>query len=99
MQDGRLSYVEARARGLAMLELQSQADVSVTYTTRDRNTRSGKAIVVDLPSPTSVDDTFKIQQVTTSGFCPALMPTRSASASNVRYAFEDMLRQVRRGNT
>lgn len=97
MQDGRLSEIEALARANALLTLRSPLEQSVSYTTRDKNTRAGRTIAVNLAAPTSVVGSFKIQQVTITQFNPALWPTFTVHASNVRYTLEDLLRSARAG--
>jgi len=96
-QDGRIAYDECVARAEARLSLQSNIAVSIRWSSRDPLTASGASIYVDQPSPTSVTGTFTIQQVTISNFSenPNLFPTYTAEASNIRYTFEDLLRQAR----
>lgn len=99
LQDGRIGYTEAVARGTAMLELLSAPLISITYTTRDPLTKSGRMIHVDLPAPTNISGDFMIQQVTIANFNPAegFFPTYTVQASNVRFSFEDLLRRVVQG--
>ena len=70
VQDRRLSITEARARAQATLALRPLEDVTVTYVCRDLRTASGKTITVNLPAPTNVFGTFKIQSVTINNFRP-----------------------------
>jgi hypothetical protein len=97
VQDRRLSIAEARARGQATLGVRPLNARSVAYTCRDMRTASGKTITVNLPAPTSVTGTFKIQQVTISNFRPHTnqYPTYAVQASSVRFSFEDLLRSVK----
>jgi hypothetical protein len=96
IQDRRLSIAEARARGDATLALRPLEDVTITYTCRDLRTASGKSITVNLPAPTNISGTFKIQTVTIANFrpFPNQYPTFSVTASSSRFSFEDWLRQM-----
>lgn len=96
IQDRRLSIAEARARGDATLALRPLEDVTITYTCRDLRTASGKSITVNLPAPTNLSGTFKIQSVTISNFrpYPTQYPTFSVTASSSMFSFEDWLRQM-----
>ena len=98
VQDGTIGETEARARGDAQLALVSRALVSTTYTCRDPLTASGRDIVIDLPSPTSISATLKIQQVTISNFRAAegFFPDYAVQASTVRQSFEDLLMHFRK---
>ena len=96
LQDRRLSHTECVARGTAQLALRSLAEISITYQSRDLNTRAGRTVPVNLPSE-NVVGSFKIQQVTIAGFgVPNLLPTFTASASTSRFSFEDLLRVARK---
>lgn len=100
IQDRRLSIPEATARGDAFLNLRSVDNGrSITYTSRDLNTKAGAMITVNLGPPTNVTGTFRIQRVTWSDFRPFAnqLPTATVEASAVRYSFEDLLRQRRSG--
>jgi hypothetical protein len=96
IQDRRLSIAEARARGDATLALRPLEDVTITYTCRDLRTASGKSITVNLPAPTNISGTFKIQTVTIANFrpFPNQYPTFSVTASSNQFSFEDWLRQM-----
>ena len=98
VQDRRLSIPEARARAAATLAQRVLDQVRVTYTCRDLNTRSGKDVVVNLPAPTNIVGTFKIQHVTISNFrpYPTQYPTFTVQASSSRFSFEDLLRVATR---
>ena len=52
-----------------------------------------------MAAPTNVAGAFKIQQVTISNFRPFTnqLPTFTVEASDVRWSFEDLLRQRRSG--
>ena len=97
IQDRRLSVTEARARGSATLALHPLDDRRVTYTCRDLRTSAGKTVAVDLPAPTNVQGTFKIQQVTIGRFRPRgdQYPTFTVDASNRHFSFEDLLRRTK----
>lgn len=103
LQDRRLSLTEATARGTAFLELRSTTQASVSYTTRDKNTRVGTSVSVTIGD---VSDTFKIQSVQIHTFSAAgsrstdplgvdLFPTYTVTASNQRFSLEDLLRQLK----
>jgi hypothetical protein len=96
IQDRRLSIAEARARGDATLALRPLEDVTIAYTCRDLRTASGKSITVNLPAPTNISGTFKIQTVTIANFrpFPTQYPTFAVTASSSRFSFEDWLRQM-----
>ncbi len=93
-QDGRLSYAEAVARAQAHLAMRSRPIVTVTYTCRDRHTRSGRTVQIDLETP-AVSGLFKIQQVAIGNFQPNAYPTYSVTASSERVSFEDLLRATK----
>lgn len=89
--DRRLSITESTTRAEAILALKSGIEVTAEWTTRDPNTRAGRLVTVDLGSPTNTTAELRIQQVTTSRCHPGLMPTTRATASNLRYSFEDLI--------
>lgn len=97
IQDRRLSITEARARGRATLAVWPLDTISISYTCRDLRTASGKTIHVDLPNPTNVVGTFKIQTVTINNFRPYAnqYPTFTVDASSQRFTFEEWLRAMR----
>jgi len=96
VQDRRLSIAEARARAAATLQMRPLEEVTVTYVCRDTRTASGKTITVNLPAPTNVWGTFKIQSVTINNFRPhpTQAPTYTVTASSRRFNFEDWLRRL-----
>jgi len=96
VQDRRLSIAEARARADATLQLRPLEDVTISYVCRDTRTAAGKTITVNLPPPTNVFDTFKIQSVTINNFRPhpTQYPTYTVTASSRRFSFEDWLRRL-----
>jgi len=96
VQDRRLSIAEARARAEATLAMRPLEEVTVTYVCRDTRTASGKSITVNLPPPTNVFGTFKIQSVTINNFRshPTQAPTYTVTASSRRFNFEDWLRRL-----
>jgi hypothetical protein len=96
VQDRRLSITEARARAQATLAMRPMEEVTVTYVCRDLRTASGKTITVNLPGPTNVWGTFKIQSVTINNFRPhpTQYPTYTVTASSRRFNFEDWLRRM-----
>jgi hypothetical protein len=68
---------------------------TVVYGTRDIRTKSGKPITFALTSP-AISDTLTIQDVTITelGIAPRLLPKFVATASNVRFSLEDLLRRM-----
>jgi hypothetical protein len=98
VQDRRLSIGEARARGNATLAERALDQIRVSYTSRDLSTRSGLDIVCNLPAPTNLVGTFKIQHVVINNFrpFPTQYPTFTVQASSSRFSFEDLLRLATR---
>jgi hypothetical protein len=97
VQDRRISYTEAVARGRATLNQRGAVDIKVTYTCRDEQTHSGRTIVVNLPAPIGLTGSFKIQDVQIGAFSakPGQPPTYTVDASTASYSFEDLLRLAR----
>ena len=94
IQDRRLSYGEAKARGQATLQVRPLDALSISYRCRDLGTAVGKTITVNLPAPTNIVGTFRIQAVTITNFRPHAWqpPTFLVQASSTRFTFEDWLR-------
>jgi hypothetical protein len=94
IQDRRLSYGEAKARGQATLAVRPLDALSISYRCRDISTSVGKTITVNLPAPTNIVGTFRIQAVTITNFRPRpeQPPTFLVQASSTRFTFEDWLR-------
>lgn len=90
LQDERIGYTEAVARGTALLDQRSTLEAAITYKVRDVNSRAGSTIAVSLVSPTSVAASFLIQQVTETYY--GLLPSFTVQASSDRFTFEDLLR-------
>ena len=97
IQDRRLSYGEAKARGQATLAVRPLDALSISYRCRDISTSVGKTITVNLPAPTNIVGTFRIQAVTITNFRPHAWqpPTFLVQASSTRFTFEDWLRIVK----
>ena len=98
IQDGRIGYTEATARGTRRCSKdRSTLLVEVHYTCRDPLTRSGATIVCNLPPPTSLAGNYKIQDVTIANFSakPGQPPTYTVQASSERYSLDDLLRMAR----
>lgn len=98
VQDRRLSNAECNARARAILALRSAAEVTVTYKCRDLLTKAGRTIVVNLPAPTNISATLKLQHVTIGDFQsgnPTVYPTFTATASSSRFSLDDLLRMIR----
>ena len=92
--DNRLSIAGATARADAELAQLSRPIVTVTYKTRDPNTRVGREIEFNLGAPTFLVGTFKIQRVSRSqlglGAAQALC---DVTASSVKISLEDVLQR------
>jgi hypothetical protein len=94
--DNRISEAEAHARAKAALSLRNTVEETLRYESRDRLTQTGSMIAVNLPLPTNMVGTYKIQQVTISQFQFApTPPLRTIEASSNRFSFEDLLRLAR----
>lgn len=100
IQDRRLSFTEAGARGQATLKVRPLDQATVTYRCYDITTAAGKTIEINLTpvlaSPINVVGYFKIQQVTIDNFrhVPTQYPTYTVQASSTRFSFEDWLRRI-----
>lgn len=94
MQDQRIGYEEAVARAEAFLDLRAEVQISLSWRSKDRETRPGRPIHVYQPQPLNIEDDFKIRTVTITNFVPA-GPYFDATASNTLYTFEELLRQAR----
>lgn len=94
LQDGRVSYAEAIARGEAQLALLDSAQISIAYKSRDPLTRSGKSIYISIAD---VEGYFLIQQVSIADFSAnsSLYPTFTVQLAATRFTFEDLLRVAR----
>jgi hypothetical protein len=97
LQDRRLSYTEAVARGDAHLALRNQVEVSLAYTVRDINTHAGRRVPVNVAVPSALTGDFEIQAVTIAHFAPALFPRRTVRAARSHFSFEDLLRLGKAG--
>jgi len=96
LTDNRISMTEANSRALALLAQRSRAIETVRYRSQDPITRSGQDVTVNLPTPTNVVGTFKIQDVHIGGFLGTdVYPTFDVTASSSRMSFEDLLRRQR----
>lgn len=93
--DGRRAVDSLTARCDADLALFSRPIVTVGYATRDLKTKSGKPIVIDLPSQ-RIAMTLTIQEVTITeiDLVAGLAPRFTVKASNVRFSLEDTLRRL-----
>jgi hypothetical protein len=82
--DERRGDASLRALCRADLAQFSRGTVVVTYTTRDVKTKSGKPIVIDIPSPL-IDETLTIQDVRIDqiDIADGLAPRFQVTASNV----------------
>lgn len=93
LTDSRVSRTEATARAQAHLDIGDDETVEVGYTSVDRNSRAGRTIIIDLEDHLAVGETLAIQSVTISYDKP--QPKFTVTASNRRYTFEDLLRQIK----
>ena len=95
LQDRRISIGEAQARARALLEQRKDIAITVRYTSRDIQTRSGAVVTVDLPAPMALAGTFRIQDVQIGPFAAHAFPVYQVTASSSRFTFEDLLRRQR----
>jgi hypothetical protein len=93
--DNRRGVDSLAARCEADLALFSRPIVTVSYATRDLKTKSGKPIVINLPSQ-GIATTLTIQDVTITeiDIVPGLAPRYTVKASSVRFSLEDTLRRL-----
>jgi hypothetical protein len=102
--DGIVEFlIVDQRRGVASLTARCDADllrfsrpiVTVAYATRDIKSRSGKPIVINLPSQ-GIVQTLTIQEVTITeiDIAKGLPPRFTVTASNVRFSLEDTLRRL-----
>lgn len=98
VQDRRLSYTEATARGQALLALRGSVEVQARYTSRDPKTKSGRDVQITLPDPWNVSQSFRIQRVTISNFHPNIFPRYDVMASTSKFSYDELLRIVRTQN-
>jgi hypothetical protein len=98
IEDTSASEVEAIARANAKLSEIKDPIVTVKFDTRDMGARTGRSVVLNLPDPTNISGTFKIQNVTIElgAEAPAaqLFPRRQVEASSRRFSFEQLLRLI-----
>jgi hypothetical protein len=97
IQDRRLGFTEATARGKALLASRRTVLLTLAYSVRDPNTRSGRTVHVDLPAPFLLTVDLKIQDVTIGPFwpTPGLAPLMKVTASSNFYSLADLLRVAR----
>jgi len=97
IQDRRLGFTEATARGRALLASRNTILLTLAYSVRDPNTRSGRTIHVALPAPFNLTVDLKIQDVTIGQFWPVagVGPTMKVVASSNFYSLADLLRVAR----
>ena len=97
IQDRRIGYAEAVARGQAMIDERADLLVEVHYVCRDVRTKSGRTIHAAMPAPTNLAGDYKIQDVTIANFSavPGHPPTYTVQASSQRYSLDDLLRIAR----
>jgi len=93
--DQRRGVDSLAARCVADLAQFSRPIITVSYATRDLKTKSGKTILVDLPSQ-GILQTLTIQDVTITelDIAPNLPPRFTVTASSVRFSLEDTLRRL-----
>jgi hypothetical protein len=98
LADGRIGLTEAAARGRALLAANKTVRETVAYRSRDVNTRSGARVTVDLPVPTDVHGTYRVQEVGITRFHGRglVPPTYETRASSQQFTFEDWIRQLAR---
>jgi hypothetical protein len=95
IQDRRITYTEAVARGEALLALRNTVSVTFEGTVKDPNMASGTTVSVDLPLPMDVVGDFTVQEVTIANFQLLIPPTRRFTASTERFSLNDLLRRIK----
>jgi hypothetical protein len=95
IQDRRITYTEAVARGEALLALRSSVSITFEGTVKDPNMASGTTVSVNLPAPMSVVADFTVQEVTIANFQLLIPPTRRFTASTERFSLNDLLRRIK----
>lgn len=94
-----LTVAACNAAGDADLSLFKNPITTITYTTRDLKTRSGKPIVVNRTHPPIGPLTLTIQDVTITnlGVAAPQGPIFTVSASTVKYTLQDLLARIVEG--
>jgi len=90
------SPLECYMRGAAELELFAFPVTSISYSTRDPNTRSGRIVEVDLTDPPCVGD-FLIQDVTIDQIhdeSDDVSPRYNVRASSIKFDLNDLLLKI-----
>lgn len=91
LADRRLKRTEAITRASAFMALRAYQSVSLSpVVSRDVNCRAGLSVSVNVTEPHDVNDTFKIQSVTISGFSQALRPNYTMQLSDELFSVEDL---------
>jgi len=96
VSDSTLDSVAAcQARGQAELQLFQYYGLEISYTTRDRLTRSGALVTINLPD-LGLNGSYRIQQVRIDQIDVAmrLYPRYSVTCSTTKYSLFDLLRHV-----
>ena len=90
------SIAACAARGQAELLQFQYVGVQIDYVTRDRLTRSGALVSINLPPPQSISGSFRIQQVRIDqiDIAKRLYPRYAVRCSNTKYSLIDLLRHV-----
>lgn len=95
--DGRMSEPTLTATCDADLATFASPVVTVTYYTRDVQTRAGRTVAINLTasgSPYGLAGTFTIQRVDLTFDGPGLYPLRKVTASSTAFTLQDLLRRV-----
>lgn len=97
LQDRRLNYDGAAARGDAELDLYASRLITFSYDTQDVNARPGTEVTLSITSPLTISGTFRIQsvQIADLELSDTQFPWRRVTASSVRFDFYDLLRRRR----
>ena len=94
IRDPKLDYSMAHATGVADLQLFARPIETLTYTSRDPKTGTGKTIWVDLPGLVVGNYTIQHVQIDQIGASPGVFPRYTVTASSSRFSFEDALRRL-----
>jgi len=90
------TVADCLARGQAELALFQYVIVDVEYVTRDRLTRSGALVTINLPPPQNLNGSYRIQEVRIDQIDTALrtFPRYTVRCSSSKFSLTDVLRHL-----